>query len=150
MEALAATSSIAAILGLVGHSIEGIVKLRSLFADVASASQTISRFLNDLNVLLQNLHEIENIIAKIRETETPSGSLMVDVASLNVQLEDCNKDIFIWLQTARDLRPAGDGGRRAWFKKFWISINQASVKHIREEAARHSHALELSLAILGR
>ncbi len=140
---------IAAVLGLVSHSIEGITKLRTFFADVASASKTIARFLHDLDSLLQVLYEVEKIAAKTARVEAPD-KLDVNIASLQVQLEDINKDVFIWLQKARELRPASDRGTKAWFKKFWVGVNQNPVKSIREEIAKHKQSIGISLAMMGR
>ena len=145
MEAIAAASSIAGLLSLAGQCVTGIIALKDFYSDVASASTTIGHFLRDLNSLLTALVQVEEVCRKITD---PVSNLIV--SPLYIHLEDCKKDVFKWLKVAGDLRPAGDKGRRAWFKKFWVASNQNDVNNIRKEILRHQHGIALNLLILGR
>ena len=149
MEGVAAASSIIAILGLVGNGIQGLVNLQGFFEDAASASRTVERFLFDLNSLLQVLHEVEKLFVTISTFEMPDG-LDTVIASLQVQLENSNKDISRWLQKARGIRPASDKGQKAWFKKRMVAFSQASIKSIQEEIRADKQMIGVNLTILGR
>jgi len=149
MDVVTVAASIAGILGLAGQSINGIIQLRGLFLDVASASRTIERFLRDINSLLHVLHDLERLFSHLSASEF-DGTPSTNSASLQVELEDCRRDVFDWLKIARDLRPASNKGRKSWFKMFWIGINQDSVDNIRVELERHRRAIQLNLAVIGR
>ena len=147
MEAVATASSLAGLISVAGQGIDGIIKLRNLYLEVASASKTIAFFLHDINSLLRVLYDVEKLLCMISASDQPDG-LDLDAASLQTQLELCNQDVFKWLKKARDLRPASS--YVGWQKKIWVGINQGPIKNIREEISRHKQTIELSLSILGR
>ena len=145
MEVVAATASVAGILTVVGQGIESIIKLREFYAALSEGSRTIEKFLKDINNLLQTLHGIRDLLKKWPQEKTD-----VNIAALSVQVEECSKDLFNWLDTAKAMRPASGKGGKAWFKKFWIAANKNRVKDIRTEIGRHVQTLNVSLALIGR
>ena len=62
MEIVAAVSSVAGILSLTGQSIQGIITLKSFFSDISTASDTIDRFIRDVNGLLKVLYDVERLL----------------------------------------------------------------------------------------
>ena len=145
MDGVTAAASVAGILTLVGQSIQGIKMLREFFSDIGSASKTADVFLRDINGLLKVLQQVADLLAKTPEDHTESN-----VASLQIELEDCSNDVFGWLDTARKLRPGSGKGGKQWFKCFWLAVNKKSVQDIREEISRHQQAISLGLSVLGR
>ena len=145
MEAVAAAASIAGIITVVGQSIDGLIKFSDFFSDIASASKTISRLLNDINSLIQVLEDIGNVLEQAQARPRNQN-----FASLDIKLEDCAKDVQIWLATAKLLRPGSDSGGKAWLKKFRLAVNNTAIQTIREEIGRHRQTLCLSLAVFGR
>ena len=146
MEAVAAAASIAGIITVVGQSIDGLIKFSDFFSDVSSASKTITRLLNDINSLIQVLEDIRNVFEQARARR--SGQ---NLAQLDIKLEDCAKDVQVWLATARLLRPGGsDSGGKAWLRKFRLAVNSTAIQTIRDEIGRHKQTLCLSLAVFGR
>ena len=150
MEVVAAVSSIAGIVGLVGQSIDGVIKLRNFFVDVSSASKTVELLLQDLSYLLRVLYDVEKLLCMFSASDDP-GESDSSVATLQVQLKDCCNDTFKWLRTAGDLRPDPDSKMRMkWSKRLWVGVNQKSVKSIRDEIGTHKQTIGVSLSILGR
>lgn len=145
MEVVAAASSVAGILSLLSQSINGATKLRDVFSNIYLASGTISRFLHDIDSLLQALQGAKDIVEKL-----PTDFGGSQATSLVIQLEYCTKDVYRLLETASSLRPASEVGAKAWFKKFWIAVNKNSLIDAREELERHKLAINLSLTVLGR
>lgn len=145
MEAVAAASSIAGIVTVVGQSIDGLIKFSDFFSDISSASKTISRLLDDINSLIQVLENIGDVLEKARARRRDQN-----FASLDIKLEDCAKDVQIWLATARLLRPGSESGGRAWLRKFRLAVNNTAIQNIREEIGKHRQTLCLSLAVFGR
>lgn len=145
MEAVAAAASIAGIITVVGQSIDGLIKFSEFFSSISSASKTISRLLNDINSLIQVLENIGDVLGRAQARRSEQN-----FASLDIKLEDCAKDVQIWLATARLLRPSSDSGGKAWLRKFRLAVNNTAIQTIREEIGRHRQTLCLSLAVFGR
>lgn len=145
MEVVAAISSIAGLLTLLGESIGGTRKLLDFVFDISSASSTVQNFISDINSFLQNLQAVYELVEKLPEDFTSS-----QIATLHGQLTTYNKDIGLWLNTAKALRPASEVGAKAWFKKFWIAASIKPLGDVRDELDRHNQAVSLSLALLGR
>ena len=145
MEAIAAAASIAGIITVVGQSIDGLIRFSDFFSDVSSASKTITRLLNDINSLIRVLEDIRDVLEQARARQRDQN-----LASLDIKLEDCAKDVQVWLATARLLRPGSDSGGKAWLRKFRLAVNSTAIQTIREEIGRHKQTLCLSLAVFGR
>lgn len=145
MEAVAAVASIAGIITVVAQSIDGLIKFSDFLTDLSAASKTINRLLSDIESLIQVLRNIGDVLEQA-EARRPDQNF----ASLDVKLEDCAKDVHIWLATARVLDPASNGGGKAWLKKVRLAVNNTAIKTIREEIGRHKQTLCLSLAVFGR
>jgi len=149
MEGLAAASSIAGVLSLAGQTVDGVVKLQGFFKDVAGASRTVERFLHDINLLIKTIEDVRALLNTISNVLTSSGADL-KVAALEIQLQDCSKDVYGWLGLARDHHPGFSIGSKASFKKFWVSANKAGVLGIEQEIKGHQHSLVASLSVLGR
>ena len=145
MEAVAAVASIAGIITVVGQSIDGLIRFSDFFSDLSSASKTINRLLDDINSLIQVLRDIGDVLEQAEARRRDQN-----FASLDVKVEDCAKDVQIWLATARVLRPASNSGGKAWLKKFRLAVNNTAIQTIREEIGTHRQTLCLSLAVFGR
>ncbi len=145
MEAVAAAASIAGIVTVVGQSIDGLIKFSDFFSDFSSASKTISRLLDDINSLIQVLRDIGDVLERAEARRSDQNFALLDI-----KLEDCAKDVQIWLATARILRPASNTGGKAWLKKFRLAVNNTAIQTIRGEIGKHNQTLCLSLAVFGR
>ncbi|KAL9092828.1 MAG: hypothetical protein Q9165_004246 [Trypethelium subeluteriae] len=147
MEAIAAVSSFAGIIGLAGQCVGGLETLKNLFESIAAASKTVDGFLRDINGLLRTLHDLELLLNTISK-KASADEADADVASLQIQLEDCSRDISSWLKTARDLRPSPGRGTKSWARKFWVAVNQESVRGIRQEISCRRTEINTSLLLL--
>lgn len=110
---VAAVSSVAGILSLLGENLHGIMKLRDFFSDMTSASRTIARFLYDIDSLIQTIQAVNDLVARL--PEDCKDSYILD---LHIQLENYSKDVSRWVTISARLRPDSDVGLKMWFKKF--------------------------------
>jgi hypothetical protein len=149
MEGLAAASSVTGVLSLAGQTIDGIVKLHSFFKDVSSASRTIGRFLQGINQLIKLIEDVKTLLQDVVESPTQPGADF-KIAALQIQLEDCSRDVYRWLKLARDHHPGFSTGTKAGFKKFWVAVNKGEVRGISEDIREHRHGIVASLSVLGR
>jgi hypothetical protein len=102
MEAVAAASSIAGLVSLAGQALEGILKLRGFFKDCASASKTVDRFLRDLNSLIQTLEDVKSLVPRLEKVASSTFNNKTMITSLQIQLEDCSKDVYEWVRIASE------------------------------------------------
>lgn len=149
MEAVAAVSSIAGILSLVGQTLNGIIILRGLFKDCESASKSITSFLKRINDLIQCLQDVQELMKKLEESPSKAVSDTI-LASLQIQLDDCSKDMYMWLKIGRDLIPDSSTGTKAVFKKFLVALEKQKVKDIYEEISAHKDNINTKLSVIGR
>lgn len=145
MEAVAAAASIAGIITLAAQAIEGLQRLHTFFTEISTASKTISRLLSDINSLINTLTNIDDVLSHV-ELQRQNQNF----ASLDIKLEDCSKDVGLWLETAKALRPGGEKGGRALVRRVRFAAKGEVVGRIREEIGRHRQALGLSLSVFGR
>lgn len=156
MEAVAAASSIAGIVSLAGQALSGIVKLRAFFQNCTSASKTIERLLRDLNSLIQTLEDVREIVLKLDETAAVTFDTKSILSSLQIQLEDCTKDVYDWVKKAEEQHPEFGSGRgglqgsKRRFKEFFVAVNKESLTDIFREIGNHKENITLKLSVIGR
>ena len=148
MEVLAVGASIAGLLSLTAQCVSGAQKLVSLYQHVTSVSSTVDKLLKDINSLLRMLHDVEHLLRRM-ESEATYESDNLHMASLKLQLEDCNIDLASWLQVAQKQQRGGKGAR-ARFRDFWATVNQDKVKNIRVDIQMRRVEVGVALSAIGR
>ena len=149
MEALAASASVAGLVSLAGQCVSGAQTLRNLYRDIKTASKTVDGFLKDLKNLLRTLHEVNALLAKLNAVSSPNTDPS-SLENLKTQLEDCRSDLDGWLAMSQAYGRATGRGARAIFRKFWIAVNQDTVKNITMAMQRRRVELMVSLVVVGR
>lgn len=149
MEVVAAFASIAGIISLAGQAVNGIIVLRGFFQSCASESHSIERFLKRLNDLIQILEHAKDLMTKLR-TASPKIVPESILASLQIQLDDCNKDIYRWLAIAKACLPASNTGTKAAFKKFLVALERQRITDIYVEISVHKDNIMTKLSVIGR
>ncbi|KUJ19402.1 uncharacterized protein LY89DRAFT_716917 [Mollisia scopiformis] len=149
MEAVAAVASIAGIIGLVGQALNGIIILRGFFQSCASESHAIQRFLKRLNDLIQIIEHARDLMIKL-SSAPPKIVPESILASLQIQLDDCNKDVYGWLAIARECLPASNAGTKAAFKKFLVALERQKMTDIYMEISVHKDNTMTKLSVIGR
>lgn len=149
MEALAATSSVAGLLSLAGQCISGAQNLCSLYRDITAISRTVESFMKDVNGLLRTLEDVKILLEKI-ELQAAWLADEVSLTSLKLQLEDCDRDIGLWLRTAQSTKPTGGKGSRTWFRKFWMAMDKEPRNNVRTDMQKRQIEVAVALSTLGR
>jgi hypothetical protein len=149
MEAIAAISSIAGILSLTGQAVNGIILLRGFFQSCSSESYSIEKFLKRLSDLIQILEHTRDLITKIRTA--PSKIVPESIlASLQIQLDDCNKDVYRWLAMAKACLPASNTGTKAAFEKFLVALERQIITDIYVDISAHKDNIMAKLSVIRR
>ena len=148
MEVVAAISSAAGIATLVRQSLSNLSSLYNFFKDCRDASKTVDRFLIAVKSLERTIRNVESLLQSIKcIPEAPAES---NLASLTVHVEDCKKDIEIWVREARSSRPGIGPGATSVFRKFPVVVRKQSIKDVFREMAAHKESISLSLIATGR
>jgi hypothetical protein len=149
MEAVAAIASIAGILSLAGQAVNGIIILRGFFQSCSSESHSIEKFLKRLNELIQILEHARDLMTKLKTA--PSKIVPESIlASLQFQLDDCNKDVYSWLAMAKASLPASNTGTKVAFKKFLVALERQRITDIYMEISVHKDNIMTKLSVIGR
>jgi len=148
MEAVAAVSSVGGIVSIAGQVLSGIRKLREFFKDYGSASKSIDRFLRDLNSLIQTLEDVKDVVLKLENVSTFGAKTVL--SSLQIQLEDCSKNVYDWVRVGAEHRPQSVSGSKAVFKKFLVAVNKECMTDIFKDIESHKDNIGLKLSLIGR
>jgi hypothetical protein len=150
MEVLGAIASVAGILGFTGQALDGSLKLRVFFAECAKASRSIARFLNELNSLIQTLEDVKDILRSLEKDvakDDLAGSILV---SLQIQLDDCSKEVYDWVNKASALHPETSSGTKQSFKKFLVAVKKPDRDEICGVISKHRQNITTKLSVIGR
>ena len=149
MEVIAAASTFAGILSLARQCVGGLEKLKSLFNNMSGAYRTVDNFLSDLNNLISTVRDVEVLLDTIAARSTgATAESNINVASLQISLEDCFRDISDWLKKAKSLRASPGQGTKSIARKFLIAVNKDSVSTIRREINCRRNEINVNLFIL--
>lgn len=143
MEAVGAVASVAGILGLVGQSISGIIKLKDFANDVKIASKSVNAFLRTVDSFLGTLSQIHHLLSKLPDDQD------FDLDTLQWQLESCLSDIEEWKKLTDKLDPGTSKGAEAFFKKLRVAANKNGLSEFYNQVSRHQRGLNISLSVLG-
>jgi hypothetical protein len=112
--------------------------------------KAIDNFLKELNGLIRCLEDVKEVAAR------PGGEeegLVADsvLASLQIQLEDCEKDVHAWIRKAADVHPDFAAGRtKSGFKKFMLAVNKNNNDEIYRQIASHRENIVMKPSVTGR
>ncbi|KAH8586236.1 hypothetical protein B0O99DRAFT_75148 [Bisporella sp. PMI_857] len=149
MEAVAAIASIAGIISLVGQTLGQIAKLRGFYQECSEASGSVRRFLKALNGLIQIHEDVRDLMRKLENTTAADANQSI-LASLQIQINDCGKDVGLWLEKASACQPMAGSGTRATFRKFLVALEQRKIVDIYQEIANHRANITTKLSVVGR
>lgn len=151
MEAVGAAASIAGLLGLVGQSIDGLVKVRKFLNDATQARKKVKRLLSEIGVLNLTLSQVQLILMQIRETRREFlDDLTATLDELAIHMTMCEMDAREWARVASGLDPSHWAGLKAFFRKVKIASSQDLFDEFHDKIAHHQRRISLSLSILGR
>lgn len=150
MEVVAAVSSIAGIVALAGQILSGIVALQGVFDAFTQASRTITKFISALKSLLDSVQDVKDLVLKLEQAKTFIAKSIL--TSLQVQLEDCSKDVAQWVKVANSSQPKS--GKPSSFdtvlKKFLVALKKDSFDGIFKEITGHKDNISIKLSVIGR
>lgn len=152
MEVVGGIASIAGtvgILGLVGQSIDGILKLKKLVGMVRDANTAVKNFTSDLDSLNDTLLSIAELVGRIPD-EWLTGEGAINVNILTSQVEKCREDIKLWEKDAAKLNTTSLTSIDAFLKRLRVASEGTAFNEFHRKVANHQQGIQISLDILGR
>jgi hypothetical protein len=98
--------------------------------------------------LIQTLEDVKEIAVKLDNVSGFDAKSML--ASLEIQLEDCAKDIYHWVRIGGENRPESVKGCKAVFKKILVASSKDSMVDIFRAIASHKDNISLKLSAIGK
>jgi hypothetical protein len=95
---------------------------------------------------------VKDLVQKLEDnaiTETKLVSKSV-LASLRIQIDDCSKDVYIWIEEASLCHPGFSSGNKASFKKFLVALENRQITDIYQDISNHKENIVAKLTVVGR
>ena len=152
MEAISVVASVAGVLAFAGQALNGLLKLRGFFIECSGASKSVSRFLKELNTLIETLENVKDILRSLQAVDEARDSIAESIlASLQIQLDDCSKEVHEWVNKAADLHPeSSSSGTKQTFKKFLVAVKKKDQEDMCLEISKHRLNIATKLSVIGR
>ncbi|KAB5584754.1 hypothetical protein GE09DRAFT_1227 [Coniochaeta sp. 2T2.1] len=151
MEAVGAAASIAGLLGLVGQSIDGLVKLRRFFVFARDAPAKLKELIDDIAALRETLDQTQKVLKGLQDDylyPTHLHKELLDELIASITL--CERDVSAWDKNARDSNNGTWKGVKAFFRKAKLAADKDWFDELKEKIAGHQRRVTLSLSVLGR
>jgi len=149
MEAVGAVAGVVSIVGIIGQSIDGILKLRKLVHGISNASETVRNFMEGLETLKHALMTVRELAATFRE-EQSLPDVPTHIETLRQQAEKCHDDIGRWIKHAEKLNTNSMRSTNVFFKKLHIASDANEFSEFHRKVASHQQGFQFTLGILGR
>lgn len=151
MEAVGVAASIAGILSIAGHTIDGLVKLRQFFNSAKGAPKKVRKLLVDIGGLNSTLCQVQPVLDTIRDKHGhPHWNLTAIVDELLDDIKVCEEDVREWTAVAQGLDPGSWTGLKAFFRRAKVAAGKDLFDEFRDKISGHRQKVSLSLSILGR
>lgn len=150
MEPVSAVASIVGIISFAGIALKAINDLKELCREFSQ--DATQDFLHDLEVTANVLTDVQTLSKKARRTST-SLHIEYRAEALNIQVDDCARDLTKWLEIA--LRMRKERGQRKqtmklqFFNSILAAISKSSRASAGERLRRHQENINTTLSLFG-
>ncbi|EPE30964.1 hypothetical protein GLAREA_03931 [Glarea lozoyensis ATCC 20868] len=127
MEAVAGVASIVGIVGFTGQAILGLLKLKTLISDAATAKDTINNVLEGY--------------------KTPT---VLELGALKYQIVSCTIDVDKWVMAAQKIDPKSRKGFKAFLRKIKVATGKEDFQSLAQSISNHQQRIGIAVSILGR
>ena len=150
MEPVSAVASIVGIISFAGIALKAINDLKD-FCREFSVDAT-QEFLHDLQVTANVLTDVRRLSEKA-ERMGPMLHVKYRAEALNIQVDDCARDLTKWLEIALRIKKERVKGKQIMKLQFFNSVLTAISKSSRASASeklrRHQENINTTLSLLG-
>ena len=149
-EIVGAIAAFTGVIGFVGQSIDGIVKLRQFFRNAHSSPKRIRQLLHDFNDLLVCLEKVRSLLIHLQNAASKDPTMLElrELRDVEQEIRKCKKDIETWVQIAEyhDLR--SKSGIHGFFNRLRIAASQDEIVEFQSRVTFHTSKMGMHVSIL--
>ncbi|KAK1473918.1 hypothetical protein CCUS01_05508 [Colletotrichum cuscutae] len=145
MEAVSAAASVAGLLSVAGHVLNGLVKLNAFIQDLKEADARAQRLTAEAHLLSQTLIDFKSLLNKLDE-KALNGSRLLWVqqfATFSSRLEDCVRDLDTWTESYRP--EDGPSSKRQKIIEGISNKRSREISEMESKLARHRSQIVLDM-----
>ena len=148
MEVVGAVASITGIIGVTIQALSLIDHLKDFCSEFSDRNS--QDFLHDLTVSASLITDVKLLCQKVgQQTLAPQADFRI--SALHIQVEDCTKDLEIWLNIGNQLNyRQKKKSILISFPKFLDAASKSSRTKVQDRLRRHQDNIKTTLSILGR
>ena len=152
MEVIGGVASIVGIVGFTGQAVTGLLQLRQLLKDAATAKGTVNHVLETIDLLSSTLKEVERVVGIIETLPQHqiNGRAILETGALKYQTKACARDVTEWILAAKKLDPRSRKGIKAFLRKIKVAAGKEDLKQLGEAISSHQQRIAIGLSLLGR
>ncbi|KAK0372455.1 hypothetical protein CLIM01_10197 [Colletotrichum limetticola] len=148
MEAVSAAASVAGLLSVAGHVINGLVKLNAFIQDLKEADARAQRLTLEAQLLSQTIIDFKSLLNTLDEKALDESQVfwVQHFATFSSRLEDCVQDLNTWTEFYRP----GDGSSSKRQKIIEGISNKRSreISEMESKLARHRSQIVLNMSTI--
>ena len=150
MEPVSAVASVVGIISFSGTALKAIHDLKELCGEF---SQDSTRdFLYDLEITANVLNDVQTLSEKAKRA-SPTLHIEYRAEALNIQVDDCARDLTKWLKVALRMKKERAGEKQTMKLQFFNSVLTAISKSSRASAGEklrwHQENINTTLSLFG-
>lgn len=148
MEAVSAAASVAGLLSVAGHVINGLVKLNAFIQDFKEADARAQRLTLEAQLLSQTIIDFKSLLNTLDEKALDESRVLwvQHFATFSSRLEDCVQDLDTWTESYRP----GDGpsSKRQKLIEEISSKRSREISEMESKLARHRSQIVLNMSTM--
>ncbi|KAF4778351.1 hypothetical protein HER10_EVM0003480 [Colletotrichum scovillei] len=145
MEAVSAAASVAGLLSVAGHVLNGLVKLNGFIQDLKEADERAQRLTAEAHLLSQTLLDFKSLLNTLDEKALDANRpfWVQHFAIFCSRLKDCNHDLDTWTESHR----TGDGSssKRRKIMDGMTNKKGRDISEMESKLARHRSQIVLDM-----
>lgn len=110
-----------------------------------TASKSIEKSMKGLNNLIQCLALVRKLMKQLAVRQS-----IVVTDNILANLQNCNKDVYRWLDQAEELIPSSSTGGKAILRKFLLALEKQKLKDIYSEISVYEENADANFTLLKR
>ncbi|KAK1708286.1 hypothetical protein BDP67DRAFT_525454 [Colletotrichum lupini] len=145
MEAVSAAASVAGLLSVAGHVLNGLVKLNAFIQDLKEADARAQRLTAEAHLLSQTLIDFKSLLNKLDEKALDGSRLLwvQQFATFSSRLEDCVRDLDTWTESYRP--EDGPSSKRQKIIEGISNKRSREISEMESKLARHRSQIVLDM-----
>jgi len=149
-EIVGAIAAFTGVIGFIGQSIDGIVKLRQFFRNAHSSPKRLRSLLRDFEGLLVSLEKLRSLLRHLQTAASKDPTVLeaIEVGAIDQEIRKCKRDIETWVQVAEHHDLKNSTGLQGFFNRLRIAASQDEIAEFQSRVTLHTSKMGVNILIL--